>query len=285
MQRHLDWMRLRNLTPRTISARRDAIRRLARHLGCDVDDLPAVLPDDLDRWQRDLADLTARYRLDYSGQVRRFYAWCVTTGLCRTDPTCILVDIKTARGLPRPISEADLTMALELVTGRVRPWLVLAAFAGLRAGEIAALTREDMQDRATEPVLRVLGKGGRERIVPLSGYVAAELLAYPLPSRGPLFPRRDGRPGHVTGQLVSSRSNRALHSVGIPDTLHSLRHRFGTRCYAVSRDIRVTQELMGHSSPATTAIYVQWCRAEARNAVEAIADKPTASCGIQGARG
>lgn len=268
---HLEWMRLRNLTPRTVGARRDAIRRFARHLDCQVDDLPAALPADLDRWQHDLAHLTARYRADYSGQVRRYYAWCMKTGLCRTDPTEVLVPIKTPRGLPRPISEPDLQMGLTLVTGRVRPWLVLAAYEGLRAGEIAALTREDMQDRAVEPLLRVLGKGRKERLVPLSQYVIDQLHAQPLPSRGPLFPRRDGRPGHVTGQLVSSVANRALHSVGIADTLHSLRHRFGTQCYAVSHDIRVTQELMGHSSPATTAPYVQWSRPEARLAVDALA--------------
>lgn len=266
---HLEWMRLRNLSPRTIDARRDAIRRAARHLHVTPDDLRHATRADLDAFQRELTDLTARYRADYTGQVHRYYAWLHQTGRVTADPTSVFVQIKTPRGLPRPISEPDLDMALTLVSERVRPWLVLAAYAGLRAGEIANLSREDVQDTAAEPYLRVLGKGNKERLVPLSAYVTARL--GPLPSRGPLFPRRDGRAGHVTAQLVSSVANRSLHGAGIPDTLHSLRHRFATRCYALSRDLRVVQELLGHSSPSTTAIYTQWSRPEARRAVDALA--------------
>jgi integrase/recombinase XerC len=79
-----------------------------------------------------------------------------------------------------------------------------------------------------------------------------------LPEDGGTYvvPRGDGwqnrplHPGRVSGLI-----NDYLHSLGIPDTAHSLRHSFGTEFYRASKDIRLTQELMGHASPITTAIY------------------------------
>lgn len=92
-----------------------------------------------------------------------------------------------------------------------------------------------------------------------------------LPRSGWLFPRRDGQPGPVPPHLVSHLVAAHLHDLGLPWTCHQLRHRFATRLYGVGKDLRLTQELMGHSSPVTTAGYAAWAREDAAQAVDAIA--------------
>lgn len=90
--------------------------------------------------------------------------------------------------------------------------------------------------------------------------------------RGPVIRRRDGRPGPAKPHSVSQRTNAFLHSIGITETLHQLRHRFGTTTYQAVRDIRAVQELLGHASPTTTAIYAAAASEVARAAVEAAGD-------------
>ena len=92
-----------------------------------------------------------------------------------------------------------------------------------------------------------------------------ELAAARLPASGYLFRRHDGAPGPNAPGLVSQLAARALRDAGVSATLHQLRHRFGTRTYQASHDIRVVQELMGHQSPVTTAAYIRrrhWWDAE-----------------------
>ena len=270
---HLAHLRLRNLSPASISQRSYALGRLGRFLDCTAAELLAATADDLDRWQRSVMHLSPRYRSTYATHVRQFYRWAVARGLVRDDPSVVLVAVRIPRGLPHPIGEDDLRMALSCAPDRVRPWLILAAYAGLRASEIAGLQRADVRDTANPPVLHITGKGGRERIVPLSDLVLLELQAAGLPSRGYVFGRLDGQAGGNAPSRLSHLCNDYLHGLGITESLHGLRHRFGTIMYAVSRDLRVVQETMGHSSPATTASYVAWSNTAAVNAVQLIAQK------------
>lgn len=138
--------------------------------------------------------------------------------------------------------------------------------AGLRAKEIALLRRESVLDTAVPPVLLVARdatKGRAERAVPLSAFALAGLLEAGLPASGWVFRRRDGHPGPNSPAKVSQLSNRYLHDAGITATLHQCRHRFGTQAYAVRRDLRMVQELMGHQQPETTAGYVLVDQADA----------------------
>jgi hypothetical protein len=116
-------------------------------------------------------------------------------------------------------------------------------------------------------VIIVMGKGCKERIVPLSPQLWHELVAYGLPRSGIIFLRHDGRHGQNSPKLVSQLVNAYLKSIDVTETLHQLRHRFATRAFGVHKDIRVVQELMGHASPATTALYADYCRAEAISTV------------------
>ena len=217
----------------------------------------------LEVWYESLA-LTPQGRATELGHVRGFYRYAHREGLIDADPTFRLIRPRLPRLLPRPIGDEQLVEALDNATGRVRAYLYLAAFAGLRAAEIAALHREDVVDIAEPPTIIVAdGKGGKQRVVPMSDRVSEALDIYGMPTRGWLFPRRDGRRGPTPAYLVSRHSNEHLHRLGIGQTLHTLRHWFGTELYRQTQDLRLVQEVMGHASPNTTAGYAAFAPAKA----------------------
>jgi integrase/recombinase XerC len=128
--------------------------------------------------------------------------------------------------------------------------VMLAAQAGLRCVEVSRVHTDDIVQDFEGWSLHVLGKGGRRRVVPLTRRLALELRALP---RGYAFPGKID--GHLSAAYVSKLVSRAL-----PDgvTAHMLRHRFASRAYVgAGRDIRAVQELLGHSSVATTQVYTK----------------------------
>lgn len=266
---HIAWMRLRALSECTVAQRLTAMHSLIRWAQA-----PSLLLDAeiLDGWQRHLAECVAPpSRASYTSQVREFYRWAVASGLLGADPSTVLVAPKLRRGKPRPISEADLELALAQAPDRLRPMLELAAYAGLRAAEIAALDRADVLDRQDPALLVVTGKGDKERIVPAGPRVVDALHRYGMPAHGPVFRRWDDKPGRLNGNLVSHLCCEYLHSIGIGGTFHALRHRFATQFHRESgRDLRLTQVMLGHESPATTAIYVEWSPVEAARAIDSL---------------
>lgn len=177
--------------------------------------------------------------------------------LLEHDPTMRIPRPKVSRLLPRPIEQQDLDVALQAADLRMRAWLTLAAYAGLRAQEIAWLRRQDLLDRRHPPVILVVnGKGDKERVVPLNPQCLAALRAFGLPRSGWLWP---GQRGPLQPATVTKYASRFLHGLGIDATIHCLRHYFGSEVYQRSgKDLRLTQELLGHSSPSTTAIYTRW---------------------------
>ncbi|WP_425588140.1 tyrosine-type recombinase/integrase [Streptomyces prasinosporus] len=151
------------------------------------------------------------------------------------------------RSTPNPLPEEELVQLTAHAEGRQRAWVLLGAFCGLRAHETAKLRREDISVlQEGEVVLRVQGKGGRTDIVPVPPVVVCEL---DLANDGRLW---DG----VSPQSVSRTVARVAAKHGIRMRYHQLRHRFGTAVYRASgRDLLLTQRLMRHASPATTAGY------------------------------
>ncbi len=251
VRRHLTHLAYRNLRPGTIAQRRRALTRLTRSLGgtslleATTDELLAFL----DR------PMQPEGRATEISHLRGFYRWAVLEGFTDADPTMRLVRPRLRRRLPRPIPDGDLAMAFDLAPERVRVMLHLAAYAGLRACEIAGLRGEDVLLDQRPPLLLVAeGKGGGMSSVPLAP-VLVDLLAA-MPRRGWLFGRRDGRPGPLPAHRVSQVANLYLHSIGIDHTLHTCRHWFGSHAYRTTgRDLRATQELLRHRSPVSTAIY------------------------------
>ncbi|GAA1281825.1 hypothetical protein GCM10009634_27740 [Saccharothrix xinjiangensis] len=150
------------------------------------------------------------------------------------------------RSIPDPLSEQDLATLIAAARGRVRAWVLLGAYCGLRAHETAKIAAEDMSREGDEVTLRVLGKGGRTDVLPVPPIVVTALdLSRPGPLWVGITPYRVSR----TVALLASRQ-------GIGMRYHQLRHRYGTAVYRSSgRDLLLTQRLMRHSSPATTAGY------------------------------
>jgi integrase len=193
-----------------------------------------------------------------------FYKWAVVEELLEVDPTVAIVRPKTRRTLPRPIDGDDLVLAIRAARPDMRAMLSLAAFAGLRCQEIAGLDRDDIIE--AKGLIRVrMGKGGKERIVPLHPDVMEALRCLPLPRTGAIFVRPRG--GRYSPNWMSATCNRYLHDIGINATTHQCRHWFASEVYANTHDIRVTQELLGHQSPTTTAGYVAYSHVDAAAAV------------------
>jgi integrase len=200
-----------------------------------------------------------RYRL-ISG-FHGFYDWACGEELLAIDPTLRIRRPKMRRTIPRPIDSEDLEVAVAHADTRMKCWLLLAALQGLRAGEIAALCRMDVLDSHDPPLLLVSekgAKGGNERMLPLHPDTLAALRAYGLSvtDSGPMFRRMDGGP--LQSHSVSYTVSEYFERLGIPATLHMLRHWFGTSLYAASHDLRLVQEAMGHQNPNTTAGYAAW---------------------------
>ena len=265
---HLEWMRQQGLAASTIDKRRRVLARVAVFTGGPCWDATAVQLAD---WRGQLTAGDDAVAADLS-QVRSFFGWLRAEGLRDEDPSARLIRPRLARRLPRPIPEDQLLHALASAGPRVRPWLVLAGWCGLRAKEIALLRRERVLETRRPPGILVAAdatKGRTERYVPMSDFVVAELVPV-LPASGWVFRRHDGLPGPNTPSQVSKLSGEHLRSCGIAATLHQLRHRFGTAAYDVDHDLRTVQELMGHATLATTALYTKVTSASAVATVQAL---------------
>lgn len=205
-----------------------------------------VTMDDLVAWMA-RQTWSANTKRAYRGSLRSFYAWAVATHRMTSSPAAGLPPVKIPRGRPRPIPEPDYRDAVHDADERTRLAMLLAGQCGLRRGEIARARREDVEQDLSGWSLRVLGKGGHTRMVPLTDELGREILRH---GPGYLFPSSHG--GHLTPHHLGKTIAAALAA---GHTTHSLRHRCATVSYAATRDLRAVQELLGHAKPETTAIY------------------------------
>lgn len=209
-------------------------------------------------WRLTLADLadwlgghdwSAETRRSYRASLRTFYGWAELAGHVERSPAALLPAIRPPRSRPRPAPEEALRQALAAGTDRERLMVMLAAYVGLRRGEVARVHTRDVEEDLEGWSLRITGKGGHVRRVPLTPAVALALRALPA---GWAFP--GAIDGHLSPEYVGKLVSRLL-----PDgwTTHTLRHRFATRCYALNRDLVTVQELLGHARIETTRIYTE----------------------------
>ncbi len=222
----------------TIRARVNCVRAIAKHAGVSPQELQSVHV--LGYFStRALTNWTRRTYLNHLSAFGRWLGVNLVEGI-RKPPA--------PRSVPDPLSESDLAALLAQATDpRHIPWALLGAYCGLRAHETAKLAVEDFQDvGGREVVLRVLGKGGRTDILPVPPVVLAALNRS---GSGRLWPG-------LRPELVSRSISKLAATAGVRMRYHQLRHRFGTAVYRASgNDLLVTQRLMRHSSPATTAGY------------------------------
>lgn len=261
---HLAWCQQRNLRPTYINVRRQQLALLTRTLGKPAE---TATEHDLELWYADTAQRLDPAALStYLSHAAGFYRWLVRQRIRDDDPTARLEHPRLQRRLPRPIADRDLIPALINPPDRVRPWMLLGLLEGFRACEVANLRGEDI-NWELDAIMVTDGKGGHQRVLPLHPIVGDELDL--LPRQGWLFPHWSA-PGPVKPWNVSHGVNKYLHSIGVEATFHQFRHRFATDVYAQTGDLRVTQELMGHADPRTTAGYTAWNRVEATAAVRAL---------------
>lgn len=265
--RHLDWLRRTGARPATVDQRRDNIRRLANKLPVALLDATG---DHLDSWQSHLRVSISSLHT-YTCHTRAFYLWAYETGLIEENPAERLPVPKVPTRRPRPMPEKDTRTALKAAPEPIRTWLALAGWCGLRAGEIARIRREDIEldPEGEGAMLHVDGKGGKHRAVPVPPRVLVMLQQFLL-TTGPIFRRTTTTGLPVTPNEVTKVVSKFLRGLGLPYTLHTLRHRFATRLAQSTRDLRLVQELLGHGSLATTQQYVDWTLRRGAKAVKAL---------------
>jgi integrase len=136
------------------------------------------------------------------------------------------------------------------------------------SGEIAQLHADHLCLEGDAPHVRIIeSKGRHEDVIPLSGWLVGQLDRCKLPQSGWILPSRFDPTRHRDRHSISGSAGRHLHSLGLQGGIHTLRHRFGTQTYLMTRDLRVTQELMRHSDPSTTALYTSLAPGELAEAV------------------
>lgn len=239
------WLRASARPETTIATRSYQLRRLASAF-------PGRSPWSLTTVE--LVEWTAGHewaretRRSYRSSLRSFYSWAVSANLTSSSPAADLPTVRPAHPSPRPTPDDVYSAALRGAPDRVRLMLRLAAEAGLRRAEVAVVHSDDLVQDLSGWSLVVHGKGQRDRVVPLPDALAAALRRHEL---GWLFPGQDD--GHLSPRWVGK-----LCTVHLPEhwTMHSLRHRFASRAYAVDRDVFTVQDLLGHVSPVTTRMYV-----------------------------
>jgi integrase len=211
-------------------------------------------------------------RATYYGHIRGFYAYHCNPSrrvVLDWDPSAGLIRPRAPRGVPRPVTDEQLTYALAHIG---RPWetyVLLAAYAGLRSFEIATLQRADVNERT---ITVVDGKGGRSRVIPTHWLIwdAVRL-------RGPGLIARATSSGRMYADLISGLTAKRARDIGLVGfTLHRCRHWYGTMLLrpkdegGAGANLRAVQELLGHASPLTTAIYTLVTDEQRRNAVAAL---------------
>lgn len=257
---HLSHLAFRGYRPRTIEAKRFALRRAQRAVG----PLLEATGDDLYAWVAGMS-----IGPDASGvlisTLRIFYRWAVIAGHLDADPSARLERPARKRRLPRPMPQRDVDRAMQLAPEPIRSWVHLAALSGLRCCEIAPLRAED---RSGDLLVIREQKGGDEGVVVIGPRL--DLALAHLPSSGWWFPRWDGQGGPISAGQLQRHANRFLHEIGIEHTMHTLRHRYLTDFYRVSRDLRATQEAGRHRSIASTVGYTALDPESVRSVVEMI---------------
>ena len=237
-----------------------------------LDDLAAL---ELKRFR---AFMAARRRLGITGRslartmsaLRTFFRWLEASGLVSNARVQQVTLPKVAHGVPKPLTQAKAAAVVgravpangDWIAARDRAVLLLLYGSGLRISEALAITPRcaPMPPRDT---LRILGKGGKERLVPvlpitqeaLATYAA--LCPYALDPDAPLF--RGAQGGPLRARIPQLLLERLRGKLGLPRTAtpHALRHSFATHLLSAGADLRQIQELLGHASLSTTQVYTE----------------------------
>ena len=220
------------------------------------------------------AGLSPRSSARHLSTLRRFYRYLLIQGRTQADPTADVRSPVIGRPLPKNISEQGVEKLLSTpprdtaLGSRDRAMLETMYASGLRVSELVGLTLNELD--LTTGLVRVVGKGGRERIVPLGEEASESLREYLGQARSDLlkaqltdavFVTRRGGPmtRQAFWQLIKRYAQQA--GIGAEFSPHSLRHAFATHLLNHGADLRSVQMLLGHTDLSTTQIYTHVARA------------------------
>lgn len=249
-------------SPRTIESRISFLARVdTEHLPYGLDE---ASPDELgellgtESW----SDNT---RSTYWSHLHGYYEWAVRKAReLAFNPLDDLHRPAAGDDTPDPVTDDELALAIERSPDS--PWRLavrLAAYAGLRGSEIAAIHREHITEQRVHVVL---GKGRRDRYVPTHEYLW-DAVRYLRPGR--LVLSSTGLP--LTGHRLTSGQHRHWRSIGLPDVhLHRFRHWYATTLLLHGNDLRTVQELMGHRSIISTQAYTKVVSRQREQAIRSL---------------
>lgn len=243
-------MRIANYSPVTIRERVKLLERFAATVDGTIFDATA---ENIREFQASLAHLSPASVNIYARHLRAFLVWAARQQRVDAELVDVVVVPKIRKGRPHPTSVDDLRTILACATGGLRLAYVLAAFAGLRCGEVCRLQRSDLDLAGPAPTALINGKGGRERVIPLLPPVVDELLILGR-VRWVITRGENARPWKP--KELSKASSMFLSDLGIETTFHSMRHAFATAVVQATRDPMLVRDLLGHESVATSEIYM-----------------------------
>ena len=279
-----DYLRVeRGSSPATIVAYRRDLKRYLRCLAAagvtEVDDvLPANVTDALaDRPKASSSTLNRSL-----AAIRHFHRFCVREGIARTNPAALVDGPNRGLSLPKALDERHVAGIIEAASGtsalqlRDRALLELLYGAGLRVSELVGLDVDDVD--VDERTVRCIGKGDKERIVPIGGEAVEAVRRYRRDGRGRLASAKRPTPAlflNASGGRLSRQSAWALvkrYAARVdPDARvfpHALRHSFATHLMANGADVRVVQEALGHARLSTTQVYTLVSREHLKDVYE-----------------
>jgi integrase/recombinase XerC len=212
-----------------------------------------------DEHRRGLAPKSLQRRLS---ACRSFYQWLLRHGRIPANPAASLRAPKAARKLPQVLDVDEAVQLVEVPTDaplgqRDRALLELLYSSGLRVSELCALRWHDLD--LDEGQVTVLGKGSKQRVVPVGSHARAALAAWRAEqgakADAPVFPGRGGKP--ISPRAVQLRLRQIAQRQGLFKRVHPhlLRHTFASHVLESSGDLRGVQELLGHADLGTTQIY------------------------------
>ncbi len=276
IQRWANHLRVeRQVSPHTLTAYLRDITQftsfLKGHLGAAVTlrDLETLKPMDFRAFMasRRNSGVESRTLARQLSAIRTLYRWLDLNGILRNPAVASLRSPKLPHAIPKPLP-APAAGKVMAGTDHAEPWvtardtavLTLLYGCGLRISEALNLNRSEAPVPPNDDVLRITGKGGKVRLVPvlpvattaLETYIA---LAPALDPHGPLFIGQRG--GRLNARNIQLLMQRLRSGLGLPDTAtpHALRHSFATHLLGGGADLRAIQELLGHASLSTTQVY------------------------------
>ncbi len=285
LQEHETWLVVeRGLAPNSMAAYRRDLRRYEAYLrGQGLTEPGEIGEDVVSRYVHQLEALrdedgNPRYAASSVARalvaVRSFHRFCVDEGLVTADPSEEVGAPRVPQGIPKALSEPEVEALLDAVEGddpralRDRAILETLYATGVRISELVGLDRADLD--LEDGLVRVLGKGSKERVVPVGRTARAAVAAYLALGRPGLEragTRRiagdplllNARGGRLSRQSCWTIVTSAGERVGLAGRLspHVLRHSCATHMLEHGADIRVVQELLGHASLSTTQVYTK----------------------------